>query len=92
MACRSTTKYNKACRIVGFVPIVTDVLGSVSLNCSPLTVVGTGSGCETNQEPLCCSNEKYVRTQPSFSMSDVLRLLLQNGLINIGCTPINLFL
>jgi hypothetical protein len=23
--------------------------------------VGTGAGCEANQEPLCCSNNKYVR-------------------------------
>ncbi|KAG2029956.1 fungal hydrophobin-domain-containing protein [Suillus americanus] len=56
----------------GFIAIVADAASMVGSNCSPLTIVGTGSGCEANQEPLCCSNNEY------------------NGLVNIGCTPINL--
>lgn len=70
----STTvqNYNDASGILGLIPIVADVTALVGLNCSPISVVGTGAGCEANQEPLCCSNNKY------------------NGLVNIGCTPINI--
>ncbi|KAG0708435.1 fungal hydrophobin [Suillus ampliporus] len=44
----------------------------VGLTCSPLSVVGTGSGCAANQEPLCCEGNSY------------------NGLVNLGCSPINI--
>ncbi|KAG1733110.1 hydrophobin, partial [Suillus lakei] len=55
----SVENYNTASKILGLIPIVADVVAAVGLNCSPVTVVGTGSGCEANQEPLCCSNNKY---------------------------------
>ncbi|KAG0708440.1 fungal hydrophobin [Suillus ampliporus] len=45
---------------------------AVGLTCSGVTVVGTGSGCAANQEPLCCEDNKY------------------NGVINVGCSPINI--
>ncbi|KAH7883033.1 hydrophobin [Phlebopus sp. FC_14] len=45
---------------------------SVGMNCSPITVVGTGSGTSCQQQPVCCENNDY------------------NGLINIGCSPINI--
>lgn len=68
----SVQNYNSAAEILGLIPIVAEVAGDVGLKCSPISVVGTGAGCEANQEPLCCSNNQY------------------NGLVNIGCTPINL--
>ncbi|KAG1738126.1 hydrophobin [Suillus paluster] len=68
----SISSYNAIAEILGLVPIVSDISGLVGLNCSPLSIIGLGSGCEANQEPLCCSDNKY------------------NGLINIGCSPINL--
>ncbi|KAG1745031.1 hydrophobin 2 [Suillus paluster] len=50
------------------------VEGSVGLGCSPISVIGAGSGATCNQEPVCCSGNTY------------------NGLINIGCSPINIYL
>ncbi|KAG1738127.1 fungal hydrophobin [Suillus paluster] len=73
--CESSTtvsNYNAQSGLSGLLSIVTDVVGLVGLNCSPLSVIGLGSGCEANQEPLCCSNNQY------------------NGLVNLGCSPINL--
>ncbi|KAG1732721.1 hydrophobin [Suillus lakei] len=49
-------------------------LGHVGLGCSPITVVGAGTGAACSQQPLCCSDNQY------------------EGLINIGCTPINIYL
>ncbi|KAG9310815.1 hydrophobin [Chiua virens] len=46
--------------------------GSVGLNCGGVTVIGTGSGCKAQQQPVCCEDNRY------------------NGLVNIGCSPINI--
>ncbi|KAG1738121.1 fungal hydrophobin [Suillus paluster] len=55
----SVSDYNSAYGALGVAPIITSVVGDVGLNCSPLTVIGTGSACQANQQPLCCSNNKY---------------------------------
>ncbi|KAG0696417.1 hypothetical protein DFH29DRAFT_879371 [Suillus ampliporus] len=55
----STSNYNSAAGYLGLAPVVADVVAVVGLVCSPTTVVGTGSGCEANQEPLCCTDNKY---------------------------------
>ncbi|KAG2121251.1 hydrophobin [Suillus clintonianus] len=68
----TTSNYNKAARSLGLVEIAAEVVGQVGLDCSPVTVIGTGSGAMCNQQPMCCSGNKM------------------NGLVNIGCTPINL--
>ncbi|KAG1778712.1 hypothetical protein EV702DRAFT_967340, partial [Suillus placidus] len=39
-------------KLFGLVPIDADVVSDDGLNCSPITVVGTGTGCAANQEPL----------------------------------------
>ncbi|KAG0696061.1 hydrophobin [Suillus ampliporus] len=73
--CQSSStvqQYNAAAPLLSLIPIVADVTAMIGLGCSPITVVGTGSGCEANQEPLCCSGNKY------------------NGLVNLGCSPINI--
>lgn len=62
--CSQVSKYNDASGILGLAAIAADVTALVGLNCSPVSVVGTGAGCEANQEPLCCSNNKYVRAFP----------------------------
>ncbi|KAG0696419.1 hydrophobin [Suillus ampliporus] len=67
----TTSNYNYAAGYLGLVSVVADVAAKVGFACSPITVVGGGSGCEANQEPLCCTDNKY------------------NGLVNIGCSPIN---
>jgi len=66
--------------------------GLMGTGCTPITVIGTGSGSDCTQQPVCCSDNYFVRIQPSFSISEFLKLLLQNGLINVGCSPINLSL
>ncbi|KAG2754306.1 hydrophobin-1 precursor [Suillus brevipes Sb2] len=43
------------------------------VSCSPISVIGGGSGANCNQEPVCCENNSY------------------NGLVNIGCSPINIY-
>ncbi|KAG1758153.1 hydrophobin-3 precursor [Suillus occidentalis] len=68
----TTSTYNKAAKSLGLVEIAAGVVGQVGLACSPVSVIGTGSGASCNQQPMCCSNNKM------------------NGLVNIGCTPINL--
>ncbi|KAH7905555.1 fungal hydrophobin-domain-containing protein [Hygrophoropsis aurantiaca] len=52
--------------------VLGDITGQVGLTCSPLTIIGTGSGADCNQEPVCCTNDQF------------------NGLINLGCSPLNL--
>ncbi|KAH7919192.1 fungal hydrophobin [Leucogyrophana mollusca] len=51
---------------------VGDITALVGLQCTPISVVGTGSGCQANQEPVCCTDNHF------------------NGLVNVGCSPINL--
>ncbi|KAG0707992.1 fungal hydrophobin [Suillus ampliporus] len=73
--CQSSStvqQFNALAPLLGLIPIVADVTALLGFGCSPLTVVGTGSGCVANQEPLCCTGNAY------------------NGLVNIGCSPINL--
>ncbi|KIJ64698.1 hypothetical protein HYDPIDRAFT_62219, partial [Hydnomerulius pinastri MD-312] len=48
------------------------ISGLVGLGCTPVTVIGTGSGAVCTQQPVCCTGNTY------------------NGLINVGCSPINL--
>ncbi|KAG2123822.1 fungal hydrophobin [Suillus clintonianus] len=74
--CNSVTTYDspeaqKAFNQTGLVDVAAVVNAFVGLSCSGVTVIGTSSGCEANQEPLCCEDNKY------------------NGLVNLGCTPIN---
>ncbi|KAJ8597270.1 fungal hydrophobin [Rhizopogon salebrosus TDB-379] len=51
-----------------------DSEGFVGLGCSPISVIGAGSGAVCTQQPVCCSGNTYY------------------GLINIGCSPINIYL
>ncbi|KAG0696054.1 fungal hydrophobin [Suillus ampliporus] len=67
-----TVQQYNANPLLSLLPIIADVTGLVGLGCSGVTVIGTSSGCEANQEPLCCTGNEY------------------NGLVNIGCSPINL--
>ncbi|KAG1871888.1 hypothetical protein C8R48DRAFT_670328 [Suillus tomentosus] len=74
--CKSATSvenYNlMALNDPSLITIPADLVGLVGLDCSALTIVGGGAGCEANQEPMCCSNNKY------------------DGVVNVGCTPINI--
>ncbi|KIM61512.1 hypothetical protein SCLCIDRAFT_1215978 [Scleroderma citrinum Foug A] len=55
--------------IVADIPLVGPLLG---LNCSPITVIGLGSGANCAQQTVCCQNDQF------------------SGLINVGCTNLNL--
>ncbi|KIJ62697.1 hypothetical protein HYDPIDRAFT_30289 [Hydnomerulius pinastri MD-312] len=35
------------------------VLGLVGLDCTPITVIGTGSGCNAQAQPVCCTNNDF---------------------------------
>ncbi|KAH7912641.1 fungal hydrophobin [Hygrophoropsis aurantiaca] len=48
-----------------------DVTGLVGLDCTPISVIGVGSGCKANQEPVCCTDNTF------------------DGLVNMGCSPVN---
>ncbi|KAG2749247.1 fungal hydrophobin [Suillus brevipes Sb2] len=74
--CNNSTSYDsyaaqKAFNQTGLVNVVAVVNAVVGLECSGVSVVGTSDGCSANQEPLCCTDNKY------------------NGVVSLGCTPIN---
>ncbi|KAF8550908.1 fungal hydrophobin [Imleria badia] len=46
--------------------------GLIGLGCTPITVIGTGSGASCTQQPVCCTDNSF------------------NGVINLGCSPVNL--
>ncbi|KAG0692176.1 fungal hydrophobin, partial [Suillus ampliporus] len=48
----SSTQFNALAPLLGLLPIVADVTALLGFGCSPLTIVGTSSGCVANQEPL----------------------------------------
>ncbi|KAG1727833.1 fungal hydrophobin [Suillus lakei] len=66
-----STAAKNAFKQAGLVDVAAVANAFVGLDCSGISVVGTSSGCEANQEPLCCEDNSY------------------NGLVNLGCTPIN---
>ncbi|KAL5521983.1 SC3_3 [Sanghuangporus sanghuang] len=60
--------------LFGLLGVILDDLNvDVGLTCSPLSIIGLGSG-ECNANPVCCENNNF------------------NGLIAIGCVPINISL
>lgn len=62
-----------ASKIVSLLGIVLqDVDVPVGLDCTPINILGVGSGGTCNAQTVCCENAQF------------------NGLINIGCSPINL--
>ncbi|KAH7913048.1 fungal hydrophobin-domain-containing protein [Hygrophoropsis aurantiaca] len=64
---------NQVAGLLGLLGIVVgDITGQVGLNCSPVDVIGLGSGATCNQEPVCCTNNQF------------------NGLVNLGCSPLNI--
>ncbi|KAG2364775.1 hypothetical protein BDR07DRAFT_1607878 [Suillus spraguei] len=48
--------------------------GLAGYDCSPISVIGAGSGSVCTQQPVCCSGNTYY------------------GIINIGCSPIDIYL
>ncbi|KAH7884646.1 hydrophobin-3 precursor [Phlebopus sp. FC_14] len=44
--------------LLGMPDVLTGVTGLVGTGCTPITVVGTGSGAECEQQPVCCTGNK----------------------------------
>ncbi|KAJ3524591.1 hypothetical protein NM688_g8534 [Phlebia brevispora] len=72
--------------LLGLLGIVLDgVTGLLGLDCSPISVIGVGSGSECSASPVCCENnsvheEGLPRDSPEF----LWKLLLSAGLVLAG--------
>ncbi|KAG0696059.1 hypothetical protein DFH29DRAFT_1004893 [Suillus ampliporus] len=53
--CQSSITVGEA-ESLGLIPTGSNDVDLVGIKCSPVTVIGTSTGCEANQEPLCCSD------------------------------------
>ncbi|KIK93356.1 hypothetical protein PAXRUDRAFT_12711 [Paxillus rubicundulus Ve08.2h10] len=54
------------------VSVLGGLTGNVGTSCTPITVIGTGSGADCTAQPVCCTGNTF------------------NGLVNVGCSPVNL--
>ncbi|KIK80548.1 hypothetical protein PAXRUDRAFT_833459 [Paxillus rubicundulus Ve08.2h10] len=69
---QSASSLNQLFSYFGVIDALAGVTGNVGTDCTPITVVGTGSGADCTAQPVCCTDNQF------------------NGLVNVGCTPINL--
>ncbi|KAG9311537.1 hydrophobin [Chiua virens] len=69
---QSVQEANPLLGLLGLADVAAAVGANVGLNCNPITVIGTGSGAQCQQQPVCCEQNDY------------------NGLVNLGCSPVNL--
>ena len=56
----SSTEANLLVALLGVV--LGDLTGLVGLQCSPINVIGVGSGNACTASPVCCSNTQVVST------------------------------
>ncbi|ETW76432.1 hydrophobin-like protein [Heterobasidion irregulare TC 32-1] len=54
--------------------VVQDLNIPVGLTCTPISVIGVGSGASCDASPVCCEDNSY------------------NGVVAIGCVPVDLSL
>ena len=65
----------------------------LGLDCSPITVIGVGTGNECSATTVCCQDNSVVSTSVLLNGSHATGvhsplLRTQGGLISIGCIPI----
>ncbi|KAF9236115.1 hypothetical protein BU15DRAFT_50552, partial [Melanogaster broomeanus] len=60
----------------------------VGLGCT--SIIGWAASC--TQQIVCCTGNTYLSYGASFFERPGLKFGLYNGLINVGCTPINVIL
>ncbi|KAH0834987.1 fungal hydrophobin [Lanmaoa asiatica] len=61
--CNSVQQANDANTLLsafGLVNVLAGVTGQVGLGCTPISVVGLGSGAKCQQQPVCCTGNNYV--------------------------------
>ena len=71
--------------LLGIVVNGVDVL--LGINCSPLSVIGIGSGNACSSNAVCCENNNVVSTNTALHDGSN-SAFLQGGLLSIGCIPI----
>lgn len=75
--------------LLGLLGIVLgDITGLIGLNCSPLTVVGVGSGNACSANAVCCENNNVVSVRARKYLVPGRSSRKQGGLISIGCLPV----
>jgi hypothetical protein len=70
-----------------------NVVGQIGLNCNPVSVIGIGSGAKWLVHFLHSSFMTFlIRVVPSLSSSQPVCCENNNynGLVNVGCSPVNL--
>lgn len=70
--------------------VLGDITGLIGLNCSPISVIGVGTGNACSASPVCCENNNVVRVLVLSYIAMNELILSQGGLISIGCVPITL--
>ncbi|KAI9570793.1 hypothetical protein HD554DRAFT_2037259 [Boletus coccyginus] len=79
-------------------PAIPSVDGLIGLGCTPITVIGTGSGASCTQQPVCCSfngvvDLGYVFILSSLAWIELMKILVQRKdqarAIAKGNQPIN---
>ena len=67
------------------------VSGLIGLTCSPISVVGVGSGSACSGTSVSCSNGIVVSIVNScYSYTDAKMTMIAQGGIGIGCVPVSL--
>jgi len=63
--------------LLGLLGIVLDAVIPIGVTCSPITVIGAAGGSNCATQPVCCDQSDFGGL---------------GGLLNLGCTPINVSL